>query len=79
MSYFIALHEVGHVVTGLGGKRLDREGKAWTFALRNAIIEPDYRERQRICALLVRYYFRAKEEGWAIPKRGDFWNNMMWW
>lgn len=79
MGYFVALHEIGHVMSGLGGRRLDREGKAWSWALAHTIIEPDYRVRQRICALLVRYLFRARNAGWKVPDDGPFWDNMIWW
>lgn len=81
MNYFVALHEVGHVVDGMpkGVGRLQREADAWTFALAHAIIDPDYRVKQRICALLVRYWFRAQKAGWTIPKDGPFWDHMQWW
>lgn len=79
MDYFVALHEVGHIMGGLGGLRLDREGKAWTWALKHALFEPEYPIRQRICSLLVRYLFRARAKGWKIPEEGDFWENMVWW
>jgi hypothetical protein len=81
MDYFVALHEVGHVVNGSprGSLRLEREGDAWTFALDNTIIDVEYPIRQRICSLLVRYWFRAQKAKWKIPEEGAFWEHMIWW
>ena len=79
MDYFVSLHEIGHIVNGLGGLRLEREGKAWTWAYANSTIDPHYSTRQRVCSLLVRYYFRAQKNKWEIPEDGDFWDNMIWW
>lgn len=81
MAYFVALHEIGHVVNGLEPPtRLDREAAAWMWALDNALITPHYSTRQRICALLVRYIFRAKENGWKMPdERSDFYRLLVWW
>lgn len=80
MDYFVSLHEVGHVIIGLTNPyRLEREARAWTWALENTVVEPSYDVRQRICALLVRYWFRAKSNNWKIPESGEFWDNMKWW
>lgn len=80
MDYFISLHEIGHVVIGLKGRtRLEREAHAWTWAFDNTLIEVQYPERQRICALLVRYWFKAKSKGWKVPEAGEFWDHMQWW
>jgi len=41
VSYFIALHEIGHLVgPGRSAPRLEAEANAWLWALRNAAVEP---------------------------------------
>lgn len=80
MTYFVALHEVGHIIVGLEGTRLEREAACWRYALDTALIEPHFSIRQRICACLVRYLWRAHQRGWQIPGKGaDYWRLMCWW
>lgn len=80
MTYFVALHEVGHVLVGLSGTRLEREAACWRYALDVALIEPHFSIRQRICACLVRYLHRANQNGWEIPAPGsDYWRLWQWW
>lgn len=80
MAYFVALHEIGHVVIGLTGTRLEREALAWQYALDNSIIPVHYSIRQRICACLIRYLARANQAGWKQPVRGDlYWDLVAWW
>jgi hypothetical protein len=80
MAYFVALHEIAHVVRGLEGKRLEREAWCWDWAIQNAIVVPHFSTRQRICACLVRYLIRAPSRGWAIPGRQSrFWDLLIWW
>lgn len=41
VSYFIALHEVGHLVgKGRSAPRLESEANAWLFALEHTVVEP---------------------------------------
>lgn len=80
MTYFVALHEVGHILVGLSGTRLEREAACWRYALDVALIMPHFSIRQRICACLVRYLWRAQRRGWKIPAPGDdYWNLIEWW
>ena len=80
MTYFVALHEVGHIMVGLSGTRLEREAACWRYALDVALIEPHFSIRQRICACLVRYLHRAKQNGWEVPPPGsDYWKLWRWW
>jgi predicted SprT family Zn-dependent metalloprotease len=80
MSYFVALHEIGHIMIGLEYPRLEREAKAWDWALENARVKPNYRTRQRICANLYRYLCRAEQEGWRRPPpESRFWQLLRWW
>lgn len=80
MAYFIALHELGHIVIGMHASRLEREALAWEWALKNAIIEPHYSTRQRICANLIRYLFRARENDWGFPDEDSaYWRLLRWW
>ena len=42
VSYFVALHEIGHLVgAGRSGRRLESEEAAWRFALAEALVVPD--------------------------------------
>lgn len=80
MAYLVALHEIGHIVVGMKYPRLEREALAWEWALENSIVEPSYQTRQRICACLVHYLYRAKENGWKHPASDStFWNLLRWW
>lgn len=80
MAYFVALHEIGHILVGLEGTRLEREAACWKWAIQNALVLPSYPTRQRICACLVRYLVRAQERGWRIPAPdSDYWLFMQWW
>lgn len=41
VSYFIALHEIGHLVgRGRSAPRLEAEANAWLWALQNCAVEP---------------------------------------
>jgi hypothetical protein len=41
VSYFIALHEIGHLVgRGRSAPRLEAEANAWVWALDNAAVDP---------------------------------------
>lgn len=80
MTYFVALHEIGHIQVGLSGTRLEREAACWRYALDVALFEPHFSIRQRICACLVRYLHRAHVNGWPVPHKGhDYWRLMSWW
>ena len=82
MAYFVALHEVGHIVLGIPplSSRLEREAWCWRYAYEQARVYPSYPTRQRVAACLLRYVARAKKHGWRIPDEGsDFWAVMAWW
>lgn len=80
MTYFVALHEIGHILVGLSGTRLEREAACWRYALDVALIEPHFSIRQRITACLYRYIWRAQRRGWKIPApNADYWRLMEWW
>jgi hypothetical protein len=56
VSYFVALHEIGHLVgPGRSGTRLEREASAWRWALANAIVEPTDATRRRLGRKLRSY------------------------
>src|SRR5205085_9819509 len=49
VSYFVALHEIGHLVgAGRSGRRLESEEAAWRFALAEAPVAPADTTRRRI-------------------------------
>jgi hypothetical protein len=56
VTYFVALHEIGHLVgPGRSGTRLEKEAAAWRFALREARVEPSDACRRRIGRRLRSY------------------------
>jgi hypothetical protein len=56
VTYFVALHEIGHLVgPGRSGTRLEKEAAAWRFALRQARVEPSDACRRRIGRRLRSY------------------------
>src|SRR5438874_13389274 len=61
VSYFIALHEIGHLVgPGRSGTRLEKEAAAWRWALANAAVEPTESAR-RSMGKRLRSYVRWAE------------------
>lgn len=56
VTYFVALHEIGHLVgPGRSGTRLEKEAAAWRFALRESVVEPSDACRRRIGKRLRSY------------------------
>ena len=56
VTYFVALHEIGHLVgPGRSGTRLEKEAAAWRFALHEALVEPTDACRRRIGKRLRSY------------------------
>ncbi len=56
VTYFVALHEIGHLIgPGRSGTRLEKEAAAWRFALDAALVEPTDACRRRIGKRLRSY------------------------
>ena len=56
VSYFVALHEIGHLVgPGRSGRGLEKEASAWRWALATAIVEPSETCRRRLGRRLRSY------------------------
>ncbi len=56
VSYFVALHEIGHLVgPGRSGTRLEKEAAAWRWALAGARAQPTEATRRRIGRRLRSY------------------------
>ena len=56
VSYFVALHEIGHLIgPGRSGRRLDKEAAAWRWALANSVVVPTDATRRRLGAKLRSY------------------------
>ena len=56
VTYFIALHEVGHLIgPGRSGTRLEKEAAAWRWALASSLVEPTDACRRRIGKRLRSY------------------------
>src|SRR5438034_9973385 len=80
VSYFIALHEIGHLVgPGRSGTRLEKEAAAWRWALANSVVYPTETTRRRIGARasLLRDVGRAPPAQAKAPvlphAASDFW------
>lgn len=85
VSYFIALHEIGHLVgQGRSGRRLESEAAAWRFALASAIVAPTDATRRRIGKRLRSYVTWAgiragRRNPPHIPPASDpFWQLLAW-
>jgi hypothetical protein len=56
VTYFVALHEIGHLVgPGRSGPRLEKEAAAWRYALQTALVDPTDACRRRIGRRLRSY------------------------
>ena len=56
VTYFVALHEIGHLVgPGRSGPRLEKEAAAWRWALAAALVEPTDACRRRLGVRLRSY------------------------
>lgn len=56
VSYFIALHEIGHLVgPGRSKPRLEAEANAWLWALEQSVVEPTSATRRSISRRLHGY------------------------
>jgi hypothetical protein len=80
VSYFIALHEIGHLVgPGRSAPRLEAEANAWLWALENAAVEPTEATRRSIVRRLEGYLAWARNRQYRkvpprIPERDHaFW------
>jgi hypothetical protein len=61
VSYFIALHEIGHLVgKGRSAPRLESEANAWLFALENSVVEPTSATKRSISRRLEGYLAWAR-------------------
>jgi hypothetical protein len=85
VSYFVALHEIGHLVgDGRSGRRLDKEAAAWRFALREALVEPTDATRRRIGRRLRSYVTWAEHRArrrtppYVPPPADPFWSLLAW-
>lgn len=58
ITYFTALHEIGHIVDPLGsgrGLRLEQEYHAWDWAIQNALVDPNAAVQKLIHRCLTSY------------------------
>ncbi len=56
VTYFVALHELGHLVgPGRSGRRLEKEAAAWRWALASSLVQPTDACRRRIGKRLRSY------------------------
>jgi hypothetical protein len=71
VSYFIALHEVGHLVgKGRSAPRLESEANAWLFALENSVVDPTPATKRSISRRLEGYLAWARNrQHRRIPPR----------
>jgi hypothetical protein len=85
VSYFVALHEIGHLVgNGRSGRRLEREAAAWRFALGEALVAPTDATRRRIGKRLRSYVTwaelraRRRHPPFVPPAHDPFWQLLAW-
>ena len=71
VSYFIALHEIGHLVgPGRSAPRLEAEANAWLWALQNSAVEPTPATRRSISRRLQGYLEWAQNRQYRrVPPR----------
>ena len=71
VSYFIALHEIGHLVgRGRSAPRLEAEANAWLWALEHAAVEPTAATRRSISRRLDGYLQWARNRQYRkVPPR----------
>lgn len=71
VSYFIALHEIGHLVgRGRSKPRLESEANAWVWALQNAAFEPTDATLRSISKRLNGYLAWARNRQYRrVPPR----------
>jgi hypothetical protein len=71
VSYFIALHEIGHLVgPGRSAPRLESEANAWMWALRNCAVAPTPATRRSIVRRLEGYLAWAQNRQYRkVPPR----------
>jgi hypothetical protein len=71
VSYFIALHEIGHLVgPGRSAPRLEAEANAWLWALRHCAVEPTPATRRSIVRRLEGYLLWAENRQYRkVPPR----------
>ena len=85
VSYFVALHEIGHLVgQGRSGRRLESEEAAWRFALTEALVAPTDTTRRRIGKRLRSYVTwaelraRRRRPPFIPPANDAFWDLLAW-
>ena len=85
VSYFIALHEIGHLVgDGRSGRRLEKEEAAWRYALAHALVSPTDATRRRIGRRLRSYVTWAhlrsgrRTPPFVPPPDDGFWQLLGW-
>jgi hypothetical protein len=71
VSYFIALHEIGHLVgRGRSAPRLESEANAWIFALENSVVKPTPATLRSISRRLHGYLAWARNRQYRrVPPR----------
>ncbi len=85
VTYFVALHEIGHLVgPGRAGRRLESEAAAWRFALSASLVPPTDATRHRIGARLRSYVTwaqrgtRRRRPPYVPPASDPFWEFLAW-
>jgi hypothetical protein len=71
VSYFIALHEIGHLVgRGRSAPRLESEANAWLWALEHSAVEPTPATKRSISRRLRGYLDWARNRQYRrVPPR----------
>lgn len=61
VSYYAALHEIGHIVgKGRSARKLEREANAWAYAIEVAIVKPTRSVEHHIARALRSYLWAGR-------------------
>ena len=81
MTYFVALHELGHVLSPGNRymRQLEREADAWRWAFANSEEEPTQATLRGVKRRLAGYLARAIRRGFYVPPQdSDFYRFVEW-
>lgn len=68
VTYFVALHELGHIIGPNPSRVLDKERAAWEWALANTIVEPSPATLRSIQRYVCSHLYRAqRRRGMVVP------------
>lgn len=75
-SYYVALHEIGHIVCDHRGKeeKIEHEIEAWAWAFSHAVVPPTAKTLEKIQRSFLSYYIFYRRNKKDIPQ--SFWDSL---